>query len=137
MKITGIELKNIPNDADYEGYLWWSNEEKPQVFLSEKLGISLPEKGQLPAIIEGFLYCKESKTSYSIRFLDEGYLVMKYEIDKNEPGDVSEFIPNRLPGVSKIKFLQYWEVENDPLCAGFEVLKPKANVFVGFEMIGG
>jgi len=136
MKIERISLKDIPVGINYEGYLWWSDQESPKVLLNEIL-TPLPVENKLPAIIEGYLFNSESQTSYSIRFLDDGYIVMKYEIDNTDIGDIVDFIPNRLNGVSKIKFLQYWKPEIDTLCEEFEVLKPKANVFVGFEIMGG
>lgn len=134
MTIKKIELKDIPLNAIYEGYIWWSDKDAPVVLFDEQIPVTWPLANQLPVIIEGYIFCKVNQTSYSIRFLDEGYMVTKYEIDKTENGEIVDFIPNRLKGVAKIKFLQHWEVEKDPLCAGFEVLKPKANVFVGFEL---
>ena len=44
-----------------------------------------------------------------------------------------EFISNRIDGVSKLKFLQYWGEQKDDLCEDMQVLQPSDLVFVGFK----
>jgi CRISPR type III-associated protein (TIGR04423 family) len=88
-----------------------------------------------PFIVEGHLYAPKEQLSYSIRYTDGRHIVIEYDLNKDVPKDIDEksFIAHRLPGVSKLKFHQYWKEQKDALCEGMTTLVPADYVFVGFE----
>lgn len=127
-KLTEIDLLQ-----KYEGYLWWSNQPSPKVFHNETI-TDLPE-GKNPFIVEGQLYDKSNKKSYSIRFVDGGYLIQCFDLDELEELECidKKYLSNRLDGVQKLCFKEFWRPEPDDLCEGMLALKPAENVFVGFK----
>ncbi len=134
-----ISIDKIPTNTNYEGYLWWSDQQKPNVFdnqpiVSQPNKPIWPESGTNPFIIEGNLWDKTTETSYLIRFIDGEYLVYKFELKENEVATHHEYLPNRMPeNIKKLKFKEVWVPKPDTLCNGFEVLKPAFIAFVGFE----
>ena len=46
---------------------------------------------------------------------------------------VKEYLPHRLEGVKALRFLQYWQGEEDAMCEGMTALRPSKLVFVGFN----
>jgi CRISPR type III-associated protein (TIGR04423 family) len=128
-----ISLNDIPTNQNYEGYLWKSNADSPQVFHDETL-LAWPAKTDNPFIIEGNLYNRELDISYSIRFIDGVYYVNKFEMKGSELGfSAKRFLPKRIDGIQHLCYRQYWIPVNDELCEDMEVLKPAMNVFVGFN----
>ena len=133
MEINKLKLADIDPAQNYEGYLWWSDDTSPCVYKNEPL----PEwKEDInPFIIEGQLYNKNNKKSYSIRFVDGEYKINCFdlnELSKFEYID-KEYLPNRIEGVQKLCFREFWRPVNDQLCEGMEVLQPAEVVFVGFK----
>lgn len=133
MQAHDIQIKDINQDACYEGYLWVSDRQRPECFdgrkkLSEQ--INLDQFASNPFIVEGFLY-KEG-TSISIKFVDGEYLVKEFTGVIVDEDQVQKYIPNRM-GSSKLKFIQDWTVKSDNNCAGFDVLQPSDLIFVGFD----
>ena len=148
-----INITDIPKDIEYEGYLWMSNSKNPIVLKSEKLKslrlnesesdkpVIFDEISDLsnPFIIEGQLYSKNTKKSYSIKYADGEHIVVEYDLNNlpkdrvfDEKEDDKKFIPNRI-NASMLKFRQYWKPEEDEFCEGMEVLQPAGFVFVGFK----
>ena len=131
-------LEEIPQDLNYEGYLWMSNDDTPieDLFtIREKLN----DKNLNPYIVEGLLFCKATNTSIMIRHTGK-YNISKFDLEKIEVGyeltaEKSYFSNKKLSRGSKIKFRQLWKNENDENCACMEVLTLKATVFTGFENI--
>lgn len=134
-----IGLQEIPTDNSYEGYIWWSNSETAEVFQNEVLVRKKhelwPSESNNPFIIEGNLWDKIAETSYLIRYIDGKYLVYKFNLKVVDPKIITEleYIPHRIPQVAKLKFKEVWLEQQDPLCNGFEVLKPAFIAFVGFK----
>jgi CRISPR type III-associated protein (TIGR04423 family) len=131
-------MKIIDIKEPCEGYIWKSNEEKPEVFYNEPVNLLLDE-GKNPFIIEGQLYVK-NKISYSIKYVDGKYFVTEYDLTNLSSGyELKEYIPNRRIvkndiAINKICFRQYWKPEEDDLCEKMNVLVPSAHVFVGFKL---
>jgi len=136
---------DIPKESKYEGYLWMSDADKPTVFNdikpeSQYLTIDAITNSSNPFMVEGHLYCKDNNKSYSIKYVDGEHIVVEYDLDhipdtwvSDEKKDLKKFVVNRMDGVSKLRFRQYWKPENDELCEGMDVLVTAAFVFVGFE----
>ena len=135
-----IILQDIPISIKYEGYLWWSNQEKPDVYVDQELKSQddkpiWPKETNNPFVIEGNLWNKVDKISYLIRFIDGEYLVYEFKLKDSNPESITklEYLPNRMPpAVKKLLFNEVWIEQPDPLCNGFEVLKPAFIAFVGF-----
>ena len=133
MQAHDIQIKDINQDACYEGYLWISDRKKPECFdgkkkLSEQINLDKFTKN--PFIVEGFLY-KEG-TSISIKFVDGDYLIKEFTDVIIDEEKIQKYIPNRM-GSNKLKFMQNWTVAPDINCAGFDVLQPSDLIFVGFD----
>ena len=134
-----ISLNEI-KPLSYEGYLWKSDKESPDVFVNEK--VSLPNEDENPFVVEGFLYNKENALSYSIKFVDGRYVVQEYTVtdeDKNNPDNqIKTYESNRMDG-KKLRFLRYWEevldednYKDSDNPKGLPVLTLTKNVFIGF-----
>ena len=118
-----------------EGYLWWSDQQEPKVYQDEQIDIILDE-AKNPFVVEGQLYDKEEKKSYSIKYVDGLYLINIYKV---EAGDLTNmdnepkcFLSNRMGG-RWLKFLRYWEEKKDENCMDMPVLTFTKSVFIGFK----
>ena len=82
-----------------EGYLWWSDQQEPQVFENQSIDQCLNEV-QNPFVVEGQLYDKEEKKSYSIKYVDGKYLINKYKVEESDlanPDNESKcYLSNRI-----------------------------------------
>lgn len=132
MVIEKIKLADIPVDPIYQGYLWMSDKKEPEVFFNQLLD-PISDQISNPFIIEGYLFDRINSLSFSIRYLDGAYYVNKYHLENDTNYSEMSFLTNRIADHPTIFFRQYWEAVVDEYCEGMEVLKPKANVFVGFS----
>jgi CRISPR type III-associated protein (TIGR04423 family) len=133
MIIKKIQLNEIPIDCKYEGYLWKSDADAPLPFINKTLPPWIDETAN-PFIIEGNLYNAAKDISYSIRYVDGEYLVHSFEMQGSVMARTDKrFLKNRIDGIEYLYFRQYWKPEPDEFCENMEVLKPSANVFVGFN----
>ena len=127
-------MKTI-NIKNCEGYLWWSDQQIPQVYQDEALDICLDETKN-PFVVEGQLYDRECRQSYSIKYVDGQYLIIIYNVAErdfaNSDNEQKDFLSNRM-GDRRLKFLRYWEEKEDENCIGMPVLTFTKNVFVGFK----
>ena len=147
MKNNKLKITEIDPSQNYEGYLWWSDQTTPKVLNNEPI-TELP-KGNNPFIIEGQLYDGYNQKSYSIRFVDGDYMIKYFDLkelnDKVKDKIEKEYLSNRLVGVSKLRFIEFWRPVKDKLCGskigqekdkdfeGMEVLQPAETVFTGFN----
>ena len=118
-----------------EGYLWWSDQQKPEAYQDEQIDIILDETKN-PFVVEGQLFDKEEKKSYSMKYVDGQYLINVYKVGDgdltNKDNESKRFLSNRI-GDRWLKFLRYWEEKNDENCMNMPVLTLTKNVFIGFE----
>lgn len=132
MKVTNIE------QGKYQGYIWKSNADEPIVFNGVSFTESL-DPIQNPFIIEGQLYDADRSISYSIRYMDGRYIILRWDLKIDFQGEdfdytEKEAVPYRMKS-GKLLFRQYWKAESDKLCEGMKALNPYAQVFVGFKSI--
>ena len=117
-----------------EGYLWWSDQQEPKVYQEEPIDVCL-EATQNPFVVEGQLYDKEEKISYSIKYVDGQYFIKKYTVKApdftNPDNEIKSYFSNRVDD-RWLKFLRYWEEKEDKNCMGMNVLTFTKNVFIGF-----
>ena len=127
-------MKTI-NIKNCEGYLWWSDQQTPKVYQDDALDICLDETKN-PFVVEGQLYDRECRQSYSIKYVDGQYLIIIYNVAErdfaNSDNEQKDFLSNRM-GDRRLKFLRYWEEKEDENCIGMPVLTFTKNVFVGFK----
>jgi len=115
----------------YQGYMWWSHKNTPEVYKDKEIEIELDDSTN-PFVVEGLLY--DGKVSYTIKYVDGKHIVTKFVkselvgIEKTEEIYLANF-----KGVAGLKFNQYWRPQVDELCEGMEVLQPAELVFVGFN----
>ena len=118
-----------------EGYLWWSDQQEPKVYQDEAIDICLDETKN-PFVVEGQLYDKEEKKSYSIKYVDGQYLINKYKVEEddltNPDNETKCYFSNRMEN-KWLKFLRYWEEKEDKNCMGMPVLTLTKHVFIGFK----
>jgi len=122
-------------EKEFEGYMWWSDEPAPRIYPGDK-PIEWPKEGANPFVIEGNLWNKVDERSYLIRFIDGKYLVYEFNLKGINPENITklDYLPNRMPSdIKELKFKKVWTAQHDPLCNGFEVLKPAFIAFVGFK----
>ena len=127
-------MKTI-NIKNCEGYLWWSDKQNPQVFQNEALAICLDETKN-PFVVEGQLYDRECRQSYSIKYVDGQYLIIIYKVaeqDFTNPNYEHKVFLSNWKDRCWLKFLRYWEDKDDENCMGMPVLTYTKNVFVGFK----
>ena len=119
----------------YEGYLWYSNAQSPQVIDKKEFELTIDDNHN-PFIVEGQLCDVHNRHSISIKFVDGQYIIKEYDFTEddfsNPEIEVKTFLSNRMEG-KKLQFLQYWRAEKDPLCEHMEVLQSAELVFVGFK----
>ncbi len=116
--------------SNYSGYLWYSNQDVPQVYDgSESVGVELQD-GENPFVAEGFL-C-DGQTSIAIKYIDGKYVCTK-SILSDLPSDYTEtkYLSNRMDN-RILLFRTYWRSEKDVQCMDMEVLQPAETVFLGF-----
>lgn len=123
---------------EYVGYLWWSDQEKPEIIDGNAPQGKLAE-GTNPFVVEGQLYNKTEDVSYSIKYVDGKHVVRKYtgmkEDMNNKNHEVKEYLSNRMDG-KWLKFLRYWEdvPSTGETSNEWPVLTQTKNVFIGFKI---
>lgn len=126
------KIENKIEPANYTGYLWESDQEKPLVLKNTPYSRVLDDKSN-PFIVEGMLF--DGKRSISIKYINGKYLVSKTEVqpeDFNSPDVERRLYIANFDGAGWLKFLEYWQPESDCLCEDMNVLRMKKRVFVGF-----
>jgi CRISPR type III-associated protein (TIGR04423 family) len=124
-----MEIRN----SNYQGYIWYSDQEIPRVFLDEQLQLNIGDNDN-PFIVEGYLVSKELNESHSIRYVDGKYIHKVHDltsfvgVDYEEDSYYAKRMDKKL-----LVFRQYWRPAVDENCSGMAVLKPAEKVFVGFK----
>lgn len=132
-----IEIDKLTLTEQFEGYTWWSDRDKPEVFNHNRYEELVFDNCANPFIVEGQLFDTQSNVSYSIRFIDGEYLIYRYDVGACSHKSDEEFIASsRLHSidnsVEKLYFHRIWREETDSLCENMTVLTPAEMVFVGF-----
>jgi CRISPR type III-associated protein (TIGR04423 family) len=126
-------ITDIPK-RKYDGYVWLSNEKSPTVLNRQEYDFTQVKEN--PFVIEALLWSTEEKVSIMVRHTGNYHiqefrlkeLPIEYElVDK-------VYLPHRLGDkVKHVCFKQLWIPEEDPFCAGMEVMTMKALIFTGFN----
>lgn len=126
-------ITKIPK-AKYQGYIWRSNSDRPEVLTGDKeYGGFTPNPDGNPFIIEGNLWNEANSTSISIRYVDGRYYIHRTTLTGNtDHSTIKTFVAHRIDEYKYLRFVQLWETREDPMCEGMEVLEPSKLVFIGF-----
>lgn len=129
-------LAEIPL-AHYTGYIWMSNQDKPETIHNDNFDFTII--GMNPFIVEALLFDEENQISIHITH-DGANDIMTYDLKqlKNDgfEFEYKKYLPHRLGDkVDKVHFAQLWKDEPDALCEGMIVNTLKATVFCGFKKI--
>ncbi len=123
-------ISSIPSGC-YQGYIWMSDQDKPEVIDGAFKGLSLAPSN--PFIIEARLFETEKHMSYSVQFLGGVCHASVCNVEDLPQGDLLAYTPSFEKAPGKLLFLSVWAEECDPLCEGMPVLNPHEFVFVGFK----
>lgn len=134
-------------NARYQGYLWYSDQRQPEVYLGKtSVAELILDESKNPFIVEGNLYDAERQLSISIKFVDGKYIVTRYDLNTTSADEsVSEehFLTNsrirQSAGTDKADecgtsvYKRIWKAIPDALNGGRKVLKPHGLAFAGFR----
>lgn len=125
-------ITKIP-EAKYQGYIWYSDSDRPKVLTGdEEYGGMLDPKDN-PFIIEGNLWDEANSTSISIRYVDGRYYIHRTTLTgETDHSTIKKYVAHRIDEYKYLRFVQLWEPRPDPMCEGMEVLEPSKLVFIGF-----
>ena len=128
---TKQEVINYINGLqNYQGYVQFSDrpiDNEKDIFNDKTIQVE-DENG---FIYEAHFYSKVDNKSISIRQINESWLVSTTDISDIE--DTQEYLTDISNFNYKVKMVQIWEVEDDPLCENIPVKKLKKVVFAGFR----
>jgi CRISPR type III-associated protein (TIGR04423 family) len=127
-----IDYNDFDYNASYEGYIWMSDSNKPDILLNSALNKEKFELGN-PFVIEGLLYDDEHKLSYNIRYVDGKYFIQCFHVTDEDlkKENCKEYISNRIDG-KKLRMVQRWVAIPDEFCNGMDALQPAERIFIGF-----
>ena len=126
-------ITKIPK-AKYQGYIWRSNSDRPEVLTGDKeYGGFTPNPDGNPFIIESNLWNEANSTSISIRYVDGRYYIHRTTLTgETDHSTIKKYVAHRIDEYKYLRFVQLWESRPDPMCEGMEVLEPSKFVFIGF-----
>ena len=128
---------NKVEQGNYVGYIWMSNENKPEVWKEPKSYSNELDASTNPFIVEGMLWDADREVSYSIKYVDGKYIAHRWDLNTDFKGEDYEYQKETLTAHArmggKLLFRRYWHAVEDAACLGMKVLKPYAQVFVGFN----
>ena len=126
-------ITKIPK-AKYQGYIWRSNSDRPEVLTGDKeYGGFTPNPDGNPFIIESNLWNEANSTSISIRYVDGRYYIHRTTLTgETDHSTIKKYVAHRIDEYKYLRFVQLWESRPDPMCEGMEVLEPSKLVFIGF-----
>jgi len=130
------EIEAIPS-RNYEGYLWYSDEERP-MYIGEKDKIFDKEYlTTYPFVVEGALYSIEENKSLTIRCLEGKYYIHEIDFNILEQNKKSyRKIPHEWLVAKdvnrKVLMWEVWTLDKDPLCANMPSFRAAFWAFKGF-----
>ena len=126
-------ITKIPK-AKYQGYIWRSNSDRPEVLTGDKeYGGFTPNPDGNPFIIEGNLWNEANSTSISIRYVDGRYYIHRTTLTgETDHSTIKKYVAHRIDEYKYLRFVQLWEPRLDRMCDGMEVLERSKLVFIGF-----
>ena len=119
----------------YEGYFIYADSSHAEILRGEEFRF---DKNKI--IVEGLLYDRTSRLSYSICYADGRYFISEYQIEKMVPdSDCFEetsyaFSYNKMTSAPKnLKFIEKWKEVPDEYCLEMSTLEYDTRIFIGFE----
>ena len=127
-----ISIEEIPKDILFEGYYWYSNEQKPRVILSPSI-IQYDWFTDLPFVVEANFYSPKAQLSIQVKNMDGEYAVAKMDLSQLHEieHDKVTYIGHDLESKSYV-MIEAWIPQADELLEGMESLIPAWSAFAGF-----
>ena len=125
-------IEYINNLQNYQGYVQFSHrriDKTKDIFVETNPKIT-DEEG---FIYEAHFYNEKEKKSISIRQINDKWFISKTDISNIDETNIQEYLTDIKEFNYKVKMVQIWEKENDPLCENMKVKKLKKVVFAGFK----
>lgn len=127
-----ISIDQIPQDILFEGYYWYSDQQKPEIILSP----SILQHGwftELPFVVEANFYSQVAQISIQVKNIDSQYVVAKIDLSRlNEiEYDRTTYIGHDLGGKG-YTMIEAWVPQGDELLEDMESLIPAWSAFAGF-----
>lgn len=123
-----ITLMEIP-DYEFEGYYWYSDQQKPEIVTASKIDKS--KFTLMPFVIEANFYARKEKVSIQIKNIDGAYQIGRIELDQDDIDKSIRYIGHDLDG-RNFKMVEAWEAIEDGLLEGIKSLQPAWGAFAGF-----
>lgn len=127
-----IDIKDIDTNVKYQGYIWISDQPKPEVLDNSLINPEFLNVSN-PFIIEAQLYDKDNGWSYSVSYVDGKQIACKYKvIPEDSLANEIKYVAHRIKDYNRLKFVQVWKEEKDDLCLGMKTKVPAQRMFIGF-----
>lgn len=136
-------MKHIIDSANYQGYLWYSDKLRPEVYPGDGTARQIIlDDSDNPFVVEGNLYDKESNKSICIKYTDGRYHITVYDLEalENDPDSVLEeesYLTNSRINQAKECDIsvhkRIWHAEEDKLNNDWKTFRPSGFAFVGFK----
>ena len=126
----------------WDGYIWKSDAAKPEIISDKEFDFDTIDDSSNPFVIEGELYDKDANVSVSIRYIDGQHIIRDFDVNMLNPDTTAltpyTFVPNRMPGIEGLNFMQVWRTAEDESCKdssghNMKVLQPAELIFTGFK----
>lgn len=132
-KISTISPAQFPETATVEGYLWYSDQRKPEMVAGT---LDLAAKlTKLPFVVEGMLYDEQNKTSYHILHLDGKNTIQQINLSDLSDVEYDEqiYFTRRVKSGEKYLMIEAWEETTQLIGSSeFTTLSPSWAAFKGF-----
>jgi len=129
-KLSGLD--KIPNSDKWTGYVWYSDQKKPEILKEEALKLLTDNK---KFIIEALLHDGGSKSIHILH--SHQYQITEYDLSNIGQCEIQEvkFIAagHLQEKIKELLFKQVWVPKDTASCEGLKALKLLANIFVGFN----
>jgi CRISPR type III-associated protein (TIGR04423 family) len=123
----------LPAGNQYEGYLWFSDQQSPEVYLKGDAFADEYEPTANPFIVEGWLYDHVTNKSYAIRHQNGAYLRTEYDLDViAKDQQPIKYRAHDIESADYYHVVEHWAPEPDPNCEEMPVLRHAWTAFAGF-----
>ena len=131
---TSKELAKFQPNNKWVGYLWYDNQEKPEVF-AKATPINFENKlTKLPFVVEGYLYCKNKKCSITIHHYNGEYCIhIVTNIDETQGRIRIDQQNGKFPeAIKALRFLEVFGAVEDVLNSDFNNYQFLYKTFTGY-----
>lgn len=132
-RINTIEADQFPADVTLQGYLWYSDQRKPEI-IAGPLDLKSKLTG-LPFVVEGMLYDDQSKISYRVLHLNGKNTIQKIDLSdlSGVEHDEQIYFTRRVNSYERYRMIEAWKEQSSLQgLPEFKSLIPSWSAFKGF-----